>query len=165
MTIVGTRPEIIKLCRVIHELERHTNHILVHTGQNYDYELNEIFFKQLEIPKPNHFLEAAGETAAETIGNVIANSDRVMVSESPDALLLLGDTNSCLAAISAKRRKIPIFHMEAGNRCFDQRVPEEINRKIVDHISDINMTYTEHARRYLLNEGINQKRILKPVPP
>ena len=165
MTIVGTRPEIIKLCRVIHELERHTNHILVHTGQNYDYELNEIFFKQLEITKPNHFLEAAGETAAETIGNVIANSDRVMVSESPDALLILGDTNSCLAAISAKRRKIPIFHMEAGNRCFDQRVPEEINRKIVDHISDINMTYTEHARRYLLNEGIKPETIIKTGSP
>ena len=165
MTIVGTRPEIIKLCRVIHELERHTNHILVHTGQNYDYELNEIFFKQLEIPKPNHFLEAAGETAAETIGNVIANSDRVMVSESPDALLLLGDTNSCLAAISAKRRKIPIFHMEAGNRCFDQRVPEEINRRIVDHISDINMTYTEHARRYPLNEGLKPETIIKTGSP
>ena len=165
MTIVGTRPEIIKLCRVVHELERHTNHILVHTGQNYDYELNEIFFKQLEIRKPDYFLDAAGETAAETIGNVIANSDRVMVSESPDALLLLGDTNSCLAAISAKRRKIPIFHMEAGNRCFDQRVPEEINRKIVDHISDINMTYTEHARRYLLNEGIKPETIIKTGSP
>jgi len=165
MTIVGTRPEIIKLCRVIHELERHTNHILVHTGQNYDYELNEIFFKQLEIRKPDYFLDAAGETAAETIGNVITRSDKVMVSESPDALLLLGDTNSCLTAISAKRRKIPIFHMEAGNRCFDQRVPEEINRKIVDHISDINMTYTEHARRYLLNEGIKAETIIKTGSP
>jgi len=165
MTIVGTRPEIIKLCRVIHELERHTNHILVHTGQNYDYELNEIFFKQLEIRKPDYFLDAAGETAAETIGNVITRSDKVMVLESPDALLLLGDTNSCLTAISAKRRKIPIFHMEAGNRCFDQRVPEEINRKIVDHISDINMTYTEHARRYLLNEGIKAETIIKTGSP
>jgi UDP-N-acetylglucosamine 2-epimerase (non-hydrolysing) len=165
MTIVGTRPEIIKLCRVIHELERHANHILVHTGQNYDYELNEIFFKQLEIRKPDYFLDAAGETAAETIGNVIARSDKVMVSENPDALLLLGDTNSCLTAISAKRRKIPIFHMEAGNRCFDQRVPEEINRKIVDHISDINMTYTEHARRYLLNEGIKPETIIKTGSP
>jgi UDP-N-acetylglucosamine 2-epimerase (non-hydrolysing) len=165
MTIVGTRPEIIKLCRVIHELERHTNHILVHTGQNYDYELNEIFFKQLEIRKPDYFLDAAAETAAETIGNVIAKSDKVMVSESPDALLLLGDTNSCLTAISAKRRKIPIFHMEAGNRCFDQRVPEEINRKIVDHISDINMTYTEHARRYLLNENIKPETVIKTGSP
>jgi UDP-N-acetylglucosamine 2-epimerase (non-hydrolysing) len=165
MTIVGTRPEIIKLCCVIHELERHTNHILVHTGQNYDYELNEIFFKQLEIRKPDYFLDAAGETATETIGNVIASSDKVMVSECPDALLLLGDTNSCLTAISAKRRKIPIFHMEAGNRCFDQRVPEEINRKIVDHISDINMTYTEHARRYLLNEGIRPETVIKTGSP
>lgn len=165
MTIVGTRPEIIKLCRVIHELERHTTHILVHTGQNYDYELNEIFFKQLEIRKPDYFLDAAGETVAETIGNVIAGSEKVMVSENPDALLLLGDTNSCLTAITAKRRKIPIFHMEAGNRCFDQRVPEEINRKIVDHISDINMTYTEHARRYLLNEGIKPETIIKTGSP
>jgi UDP-N-acetylglucosamine 2-epimerase (non-hydrolysing) len=165
MTIVGTRPEIIKLCRVIFELDRHTNHVLVHTGQNYDYELNEIFFKQLEIRKPDYFLDAAGETAAETIGNVIARSDEVMASENPDAILLLGDTNSCLAAISAKRRKIPIFHMESGNRCFDQRVPEEINRKIVDHISDINLTYTEHARRYLLLEGLNPETIIKSGSP
>ena len=165
MTIVGTRPEIIKLCRVIHELDRHTDHVLVHTGQNYDYELNEIFFKELEIRKPDHFLNAAGETAAETIGKVITNSDKVMALENPDALLLLGDTNSCLAVISAKRRKIPIFHMEAGNRCFDQRVPEEINRKIVDHTSDINLTYTEHARRYLLAEGIKPETVIKTGSP
>ena len=165
MTIVGTRPEIIKLCRVIHELDRHTDHVLVHTGQNYDYELNEIFFKELEIRKPDHFLNAAGETAADTIGKVIANADKVMASENPHALLLLGDTNSCLAVISAKRRKIPIFHMEAGNRCFDQRVPEEINRKIVDHTSDINLTYTEHARRYLLKEGIKPETIIKTGSP
>ena len=165
MTIVGTRPEIIKLCRVIHELDRHTDHVLVHTGQNYDYELNEIFFKELKIRKPDHFLNAAGETAAETIGKVIANSDKVMALENPDALLLLGDTNSCLAVISAKRRKIPIFHMEAGNRCFDQRVPEEINRKIVDHTSDINLPYTEHARRYLIAEGINPETVIKTGSP
>jgi len=165
MTIVGTRPEIIKLCRVIHELDRHADHVLVHTGQNYDYELNEIFFKELEIRKPDHFLNAAGETAAETIGKVITNSDKVMALEYPDALLLLGDTNSCLAVISAKRRKIPIFHMEAGNRCFDQRVPEEINRKIVDHTSDINLTYTEHARRYLLAEGIKPETVIKTGSP
>jgi UDP-N-acetylglucosamine 2-epimerase (non-hydrolysing) len=165
MTIVGTRPEIIKLCRVIHELDRHTDHVLVHTGQNYDYELNEIFFKELEIRKPDHFLSAAGETAADTIGKVITNADKVMASENPHALLLLGDTNSCLAVISAKRRKIPIFHMEAGNRCFDQRVPEEINRKIVDHTSDINLTYTEHARRYLLKEGIKPETIIKTGSP
>lgn len=165
MTIVGTRPEIIKLCRVIHELDRHTDHVLVHTGQNYDYELNEIFFKELEIRKPDHFLNAAGETAAETIGKVITNSDKVMALENPDALLLLGDTNSCLAVISAKRRKIPIFHMEAGNRCFDQRVPEEINRKIVDHTSDINLTYTEHARRYLLLESLKPETVIKTGSP
>jgi UDP-N-acetylglucosamine 2-epimerase (non-hydrolysing) len=165
MTIVGTRPEVIKLCRVINELDRHTNHVLVHTGQNYDYELNEIFFKQLEIRKPDHFLNAAGESAAETIGNVISKSDKVMALEKPDALLLLGDTNSCLAVISAKRRKIPIFHMEAGNRCFDQRVPEEINRKIVDHTSDINLTYTEHARRYLLLEGLKPDTVIKTGSP
>jgi UDP-N-acetylglucosamine 2-epimerase (non-hydrolysing) len=161
MTIVGTRPEIIKLCRVIHELDRHTDHTLVHSGQNYDYELNEVFFEQLGIRKPDYFLNAVGNTVAQTIGNIIARSDEVMVKIKPHALLLLGDTNSCLSAISAKRLKIPIFHMEAGNRCFDQRVPEEINRKIVDHISDINMTYTEHARRYLLNEGIRPETIIK----
>lgn len=165
MTIVGTRPEIIKLCRVIDELDQHTNHILVHSGQNYDFELNEIFFNQLGIRKPDHFLDAAAVTPAETIGNVIAKSDKVMAKEKPDALLLLGDTNSCLSAISAKRRKIPIFHMEAGNRCFDQRVPEEINRKIIDHISDINLTYTEHARRYLLAEGLKPEMIIKTGSP
>lgn len=165
MTIVGTRPELIKLCRVIHELDKHTNHVLVHSGQNYDYELNEIFFQQLEIRKPDYFLDAAGDSVAQTIGNVIARADEVMAKEQPDAVLLLGDTNSCLSAISAKRRKIPIFHMEAGNRCFDQRVPEEINRKIVDHISDINLTYTEHARRYLLAEGIGPETVIKSGSP
>jgi UDP-N-acetylglucosamine 2-epimerase (non-hydrolysing) len=165
MTLVGTRPEVIKLCRVIYELDQHTNHILIHTGQNYDYELNEIFFQQLNIKKPDYFLDAVGDNLAQTIGNIIAKSDEVMEKECPHALLLLGDTNSCLSAISAKRRKIPIFHMEAGNRCFDQRVPEEINRKIVDHISDINMTYTEHARRYLLREGISPERVIKTGSP
>lgn len=165
MTIVGTRPEIIKLCRVIRELDKHTNHVLVHSGQNFDYELNEIFFQQLGIKKPDYFLEAADETLAQTIGNIIAKSDAVMEKEKPDAILLLGDTNSCLSGISAKRRKIPIFHMEAGNRCFDLRVPEEINRKIVDHISDINITYTEHARRYLLAEGIKAETIMKSGSP
>lgn len=165
MTIVGTRPEIIKLSRVIDELDRHVAHILVHTGQNYDYELNEIFFKDLGLRKPDHFLDAAGKTAAETIGNVIAKADQMIGKEGPDALLLLGDTNSCLAAISAKRRKVPIFHMEAGNRCFDLRVPEEINRKIVDHISDINLPYTEHARRYLLQEGIRPETVIKTGSP
>jgi UDP-N-acetylglucosamine 2-epimerase (non-hydrolysing) len=165
MTIVGTRPEIIKLCRVMHELDKHTNHILVHSGQNYDYELNEIFFQQLGIKKPDYFLNAVGKTLARTIGNVIAKSDEAIAKEQPDALLLLGDTNSCLAAISAKRRKVPIFHMEAGNRCFDQRVPEEINRKIVDHLSDINMPYTEHARRYLIDEGIKPETVIKTGSP
>jgi len=165
MTIVGTRPEIIKLSRVITELDRHLEHVLVHSGQNYDYELNEIFFHQLAIRKPDYFLEAAGDSIAQTISNVIARADEVMKKEQPDALLLLGDTNSCLAAIAAKKRKIPIFHMEAGNRCFDLRVPEEINRKIVDHISDINMTYTEHARRYLLAEGIRPETVIKTGSP
>jgi len=165
MTIVGTRPEIIKLCRVMSELDQHTKHILVHSGQNYDYELNEIFFQQLGIRKPDYFLNAVGETVAQTIGNVIAKSDDVMAKEQPDAVLLYGDTNSCLAVISAKRRKIPIFHMEAGNRCFDLRVPEEINRKIVDHTSDINMTHTEHARRYLLSEGIKPETVIKTGSP
>lgn len=165
VTIVGTRPELIKLSRVIAELDRYMDHVLVHTGQNYDYELNGIFFEQLDIRRPDHFLEAAGDTTAETIGQVIARSDRVLESESPDAVLLLGDTNSCLSAISAKRRKIPIFHMEAGNRSFDQRVPEEINRKIVDHVSDINLTYTEHARRYLLAEGLDPARVIKTGTP
>lgn len=165
MTIVGTRPEIIKLCRVIDELDKHVEHILVHTGQNYDYELNEIFFQELGIRKPDYFLDAAGENAAHTIGNVIARTDDLLSKVCPDAFLLLGDTNSCLSAIAAKRRKIPIFHMEAGNRCFDQRVPEEINRKIIDHISDINLTYTEHARRYLLAEGLKPETIIKTGSP
>ena len=161
MTIIGTRPEIIKLSRVFSELEKHTKHVLVHTGQNYDYELNQIFFDDLGVKKPDYFLEAVGETVARTIGNIIAAADDVMAKEKPDAILVYGDTNSCLAIISAKRRKIPIFHMEAGNRCFDLRVPEEINRKIVDHTSDINMTLTEHARRYLLAEGIRPETIFK----
>jgi UDP-N-acetylglucosamine 2-epimerase (non-hydrolysing) len=161
MTIVGTRPEIIKLSRVIAELDRHTDHVLVHTGQNFDYELNEIFFNEMGIRKPDHFLDAAGGTTAESIGNIIIKSDVVMEREAPDAVLVYGDTNSCLSVISAKRRKIPVFHMEAGNRCFDQRVPEELNRKIVDHISDINMTLTEHARRYLIREGLKPETIIK----
>jgi len=165
MTIVGTRPEIIKLSRVIAELDRHVTHILVHSGQNYDYELNGIFFNEMGIRMPDFFLEAVGVNVAHTIGNVIAKADDVLDKEHPDAILLLGDTNSCLAAIAAKRRKIPIFHMEAGNRCFDLRVPEEINRKIVDHISDINMTYTEHARRYLLAEGLRPEMVFKTGSP
>lgn len=161
MTIVGTRPELIKMCRVIELFDRHTQHVLVHTGQNYDYELNQVFFDELQIRKPDYFLEAAGGTAAATIGNVIERSDEVFARELPDALLVYGDTNSCLAVISAKRRKIPVFHMEAGNRCFDQRVPEEINRKIVDHLSDINIVITEHARRYLLAENIPPDRVFR----
>jgi len=165
MTIVGTRPEIIKLSRVIYELDKYVEHILVHTGQNYDFELNEIFFNDLGIRTPNYFLEAIGNNASQTIAKVISKIDDLFESEKPDAILLLGDTNSCLSAISAKRRKIPIFHMEAGNRCFDLRVPEEINRKIVDHISDINMTYTEHARRYLLSEGVSPETVFKTGSP
>jgi len=161
MTIVGTRPEIIKMSRVIDELDKHTNHILVHTGQNYDYELNQIFFDELGIRKPDYFLDAAGENAAQTIGKVIIRSDEVLDKEKPDALLLYGDTNSCLAVISAKRKKIPVFHMEAGNRCFDQRVPEELNRKVLDHLSDINLVLTEHARSYLISEGISPETIIK----
>lgn len=161
MTIVGTRPEIIKLSRVIAELEKYTEHILVHTGQNYDYELNEVFFNEMGIKKPDYFLNAAGENPAVTIGNVITKSDELMEKIKPDGVLLYGDTNSCLSVISAKRRKIPVFHMEAGNRCFDQRVPEEINRKIVDQLSDINMTLTEHARRYLISEGIRPETVIK----
>ncbi len=161
MTIVGTRPELIKLSRVIAELDRHVEHVLVHTGQNYDFELNDVFFRDLEIRRPDHFLQAAGATAAETIGKVIIAADEVFEQESPDAVLFYGDTNSCLAAIAAKRRQIPVFHMEAGNRCFDDRVPEEINRRIIDHISDINLTITEHARRYLLQEGIRPETIMK----
>lgn len=165
MTIVGTRPEIIKLSRVIAELDKHTEHILVHTGQNYDYELNEIFFEELGIRKPDVFLNAAAGNAAETIGQVIIKSDAVLETHQPDAVLLYGDTNSCMSVISAKRKKIPIFHMEAGNRCFDQRVPEEINRKIVDHLSDINMPLSEHARKYLENEGIAPETIIKTGSP
>ena len=161
MTIVGTRPEIIKLSRVIAELEEHTNHILVHTGQNYDYELNEIFFKDLKVKKPDYFLDSIGDTTASTIGNIIANSDKLIVEVNPDAVLLYGDTNSCLSVISAKKQQIPIFHMEAGNRSFDQRVPEELNRKIVDHLSDINMPLTEQARDYLILEGIKPETIIK----
>jgi UDP-N-acetylglucosamine 2-epimerase len=161
MTIVGTRPELIKMSRVIAELDKYTQHILVNTGQNYDYELNQVFFDDLEIRKPDHFLDAAGINAAQTIAQVIAKSDEVLEKESPDAVMLYGDTNSCLAVLSAKRRKIPIFHMEAGNRCFDQRVPEEINRKVLDHLSDVNMVLTEHARRYLLAEGIRPDLIFK----
>lgn len=161
MTIVGTRPEIIKLSRVLNELDKYTEHTLVHTGQNFDYELNGIFFAQMQIRRPDYFLDAVGKTTAETIGNVIAKADEIMAQVNPNALLLYGDTNSCLSVISAKRRKIPVFHMEAGNRCFDQRVPEEINRKIVDHLSDINMPLTEHARRYLLDEGIRPETIIK----
>jgi len=161
MTIVGTRPELIKMSRVIAEFDLHTNHILVHTGQNYDYELNQLFFEDLGIRKPNHFLEAVGENAAQTIGRVIEKADAIMELEKPDAVMLYGDTNSCLAVIAAKRRKIPVFHMEAGNRCFDQRVPEELNRKVLDHLSDINLVLTEHARRYLIAEGIRPETIIK----
>lgn len=161
MTLVGTRPELIKMSRVIAELDRQVDHVLVHSGQNYDYELNQVFFDDLEIRKPDHFLGAAGETAAQTIAEIIAKVDLIFDSERPDALMLYGDTNTCLAVIPAKRRKIPVFHMEAGNRCFDQRVPEELNRKVLDHLSDINMVLTEHARRYLLAEGIRPETIIK----
>ncbi len=165
LTVVGTRPEIVRLSRVLAVLDRETEHVLVHTGQNYDYELTDIFFEQLEIRRPDHFLEAAGATPMETIGAVIARIDPVLARECPDALLVLGDTNSCLAAIAAKRRKIPVFHMEAGNRCFDDRVPEEINRRIVDHVSDINLTYSELAREYLLREGLPPERVIKTGSP
>ena len=161
MTIVGTRPELIKMSRVIAALDVHTRHILVHTGQNYDFELNQIFFEDLQIRKPDHFLDAVGETVAQTIGQIIAKADAVMEKEKPDAVMLYGDTNSCLAVIAAKRRKIPVFHMEAGNRCFDQRVPEELNRKVLDHLSDINLVLTEHARRYLIAEGVKPEQIIK----
>ncbi len=161
MTILGTRPELIKMSRVIAELEKHTKHVLVHTGQNYDYELNQIFFEELEIRRPDYFLEAADQQVMEAVAQIIAKSDQAMEAARPDAVLLYGDTNSCLAVIAAKRRKIPVFHMEAGNRCFDQRVPEEINRKIVDHLSDINLVLTEHARRYLVAEGIRPETIIK----
>lgn len=159
MTIVGTRPEIIKMSCVIAAFDRHTEHVLVHTGQNYDYELNEVFFRELAIRKPDYFLEAAGKNASETIARVIERTDVLFEQVKPDALLLYGDTNSCLSVIAAKRRRIPVFHMEAGNRCFDQRVPEEINRKIVDHLSDVNFALTEHARRNLLAEGLATDRI------
>jgi UDP-N-acetyl-L-fucosamine synthase len=165
MTVVGTRPEIIRLSRVMTRLDQHTEHVIVHTGQNYDYELNEIFFRDLDLRKPDHFLGAAGATAAETIGRVIIEVDKVLAKVQPEALLVLGDTNSCLAAIPAKRRKIPIFHMEAGNRCFDFRVPEEINRRIVDHVSDINLTYSTIARDYLLREGLPPDRVIKTGSP
>lgn len=161
MTIVGTRPEIIKLACVIKELDKYTEHILVHTGQNYDYELNQVFFEDLGLRAPDVYMDAAGENAAETIANVISKSDKLFKEYKPDAVLLYGDTNSCLAVISAKRNKIPVFHMEAGNRCFDERVPEELNRKVLDHLSDINMTLTEHARRYLIAEGIRPETIIK----
>ncbi|WP_321529307.1 non-hydrolyzing UDP-N-acetylglucosamine 2-epimerase [Sedimenticola selenatireducens] len=161
MTLVGTRPELIKMSRVISELDRQVEHVLVHSGQNYDYELNQVFFDDLDIRKPDHFLGAAGETAAKTIAEVISKADEVFELEKPDALLLYGDTNTTLAVIAAKRRKIPVFHMEAGNRCFDQRVPEELNRKVLDHLSDINMVLTEHARRYLIAEGIRPETIIK----
>jgi len=165
MTIVGTRPEIIKMSRVMAELEKYVDHILVHTGQNYDYELNEIFFENLKVKKPDYFLDVAGINVAHTIANIIAKSDDVFEKEKPDAVLLYGDTNSCLSVISAKRRKIPVFHFEAGNRCFDQRVPEELNRKVLDHLSDINFPLTEHARRYLIAEGIKPETIIKPGSP
>lgn len=165
VTLVGTRPELIKLSLTIAELDRSVDHVLVHTGQNHDFELNEIFFRDLEIRKPDHFLDAAGQTPAATIARVIERFDEVLERENPDAMLLLGDTNSCLGVIVAKRRKIPVFHMEAGNRCFDDRVPEEINRRIVDHTSDINLPYTEHARRYLIAEGFPPQRIIKSGSP
>jgi len=165
MTIVGTRPEIIRLSRIMQVLDKVTHHVTVHTGQNYDYELNGVFYRDLGLRKPDHYLDAAAESAAETIAQIIARADRVLEAERPEAVLVLGDTNSCLAAIPAKRRKIPIFHMEAGNRCFDMRVPEEINRRIVDHIADINLTYSEHARRHLLGEGFPGDRVIKTGSP
>ncbi|EMP55940.1 UDP-N-acetylglucosamine 2-epimerase [Marinobacter santoriniensis NKSG1] len=165
MTVVGTRPEIIRLSRVMAKLDDYCEHILVHTGQNYDFELNEIFFQDLKIRKPDHFLSAAGASGAETIGNVIIAVDKVLAEVQPDALLVLGDTNSCMAVIPAKRRKIPTFHMEAGNRCFDMRVPEEINRRIVDHTADINLTYSTIARDYLLREGLLPDRVIKTGSP
>jgi len=161
MTIVGTRPELIKMSRVIAELDQCLDHVLVHTGQNYDYELNQIFFDDLEIRKPDYFLDAAGSSPSKTIAEVISKADEVIETERPDAVLLYGDTNSCLAVIAAKRHQVPVFHMEAGNRCFDQRVPEELNRKVLDHLSDINLVLTEHARRYLLAEGIRPETIMK----
>ncbi|RYF20445.1 MAG: UDP-N-acetylglucosamine 2-epimerase (non-hydrolyzing), partial [Oxalobacteraceae bacterium] len=165
MTVVGTRPEIIRLSRVMAALDRHTDHVLVHTGQNYDYELNQVFFDDLGLRKPDHFLNAAGGTAAETIGQVVIEVDKILEAERPEAMLILGDTNSCMSVIPAKRRRIPVFHMEAGNRCFDMRVPEEINRRIVDHTADINMPYSDIAREYLLAEGLPPDRIIKTGSP
>ena len=165
MTVVGTRPEIIRLSRVLARLDEHCEHVLVHTGQNYDYELNQIFFDDLGLRKPDHFLNAAGASAAETIGKIIAAMDAVLLAEQPQALLVLGDTNSCLAVIPAKRRKVPVFHMEAGNRCFDMRVPEEINRRIVDHTADVNLTYSSIAREYLLREGLPPDLVIKTGSP
>ena len=165
VTVVGTRPEIIRLSRVMAKLDEHCEHVLVHTGQNYDYELNQIFFEDLGIRKPDHFLNAAGQSGAETIGNVIIAVDKVLAEVQPEALLVLGDTNSCMAVIPAKRRKIPTFHMEAGNRCFDMRVPEEINRRIVDHTADINLTYSTIARDYLLREGLSPDMVIKTGSP
>ena len=165
LTVLGTRPEIIRLSRVMAKLDDHLDHVLAHTGQNYDYELNKVFFDDLELRPPDHYLDAAGPSAAATIGRVIERTDDILAEVNPDAVLLLGDTNSCLAAIPAKRRHIPIFHMEAGNRCFDQRVPEETNRRIVDHIADINMPYSTIAREYLLREGIPPDRIIKTGSP
>lgn len=165
MTVVGTRPEIIRLSRTIAKLDRYCDHVLVHTGQNYDYELNQIFFEDLGLRKPDLFLDAAGATGAETIGNVIGKTEAVLADVKPDAMLVLGDTNSCTAVISAKRRKIPTFHMEAGNRCFDQRVPEEINRRIVDHTADVNLTYSDIAREYLLREGLDPALTIKTGSP
>lgn len=165
MTIIGTRPEIIRLCRVMSALDRHTDHVIVHTGQNFDYELNQVFFDDLELRAPDHYLNAAGRSAAETIGQVIASTDRILAEVRPDAVLILGDTNSSLAAIAAKRRRVPVFHMEAGNRCFDMRVPEEINRRIVDHVADINLPYSAIARDYLLREGIAPDRIVTTGSP
>jgi UDP-N-acetyl-L-fucosamine synthase len=164
-TVVGTRPEVIRLACVIKKLDEHCEHILIHTGQNYDYELNEIFFDDLGIRKPDYFLDAAGATGAETIGNVIIKVDKVLEEIQPEAMLVLGDTNSCMALLPAKRRKIPTFHMEAGNRCFDQRVPEEINRRLVDHMADINLTYSSIARDYLLNEGLSADMVIKTGSP
>jgi len=165
MTVVGTRPEIIRLARVIARLDRYTEHVLVHTGQNYDHDLNDVFFRELKLRRPAYHLKAAGKSAAQTIGNVLIRIDPALVRENPDALLVLGDTNSALAVIAAKRRKIPVFHMEAGNRCFDQRVPEELNRTVVDHLSDINLTYSDLAREYLLREGLPPERVIKTGSP
>ena len=165
MTIVGTRPEIIKLSQVMKELDKYTEHIIVHTGQNYDYELNELFFEQLGVRTPNYFLDAVKGTASETIGDIIAKADKLFAEVKPDALLIYGDTNSCLSVIPAKKRRIPIFHMEAGNRSFDQRVPEEINRKIVDHLSDINLPLSEQARDYLISEGLKPETVIKTGSP